>query len=110
MKSEYGDIKLNTKDYIAWDNIEIETSALPFKEHIFNSSIEDDITILDAFVIFKVSIHKFTPFLFVFFSLFRYPFRLCAFRPFLSYQKYMTSIVNIYFTDTCEKIILYCER
>ena len=30
MKSEYGDIKLNTKDYIAWDNIEIETSALPF--------------------------------------------------------------------------------
>lgn len=29
MKSEYGDIKLNTKDYIAWDNIEIETSALP---------------------------------------------------------------------------------
>lgn len=45
MKSKYGDIKLNTKDYIAWDNIEIETSALPFKEHIFNSSIEDDITI-----------------------------------------------------------------
>lgn len=45
MKSEYGDIKLNTKDYIAWDNIEIETSALPFEEHIYNSSIEDDITI-----------------------------------------------------------------
>ena len=45
MKSKYGDIKLNTKDYIAWDNIEIETSALPFEEHIFNSSIEDDITI-----------------------------------------------------------------
>ncbi len=45
MKSEYGDIKLNTKDYIAWDNIEIETSALPFEEHIFNSSIEDDIVI-----------------------------------------------------------------
>lgn len=45
MKSKYRDIKLNTKDYIAWDNIEIETSALPFKEHIFNSSIEDDIDI-----------------------------------------------------------------
>ena len=45
MKSEYGDIKLNTKDYIAWDNIEIETSALPFKEHIYNSFIEEDIDI-----------------------------------------------------------------
>lgn len=45
MKSEYGDIKLNTKDYIAWDNIEIETSALPFEEHIYNSFIEEDIDI-----------------------------------------------------------------
>lgn len=45
MKSEYGDIKLNTKDYIAWNNIEIERKALPFEEHIFNSSIEDDIVI-----------------------------------------------------------------
>lgn len=45
MKSEYGDIKLNTKDYIALDNIEIERKALPFEEHIFNSSIEDDIVI-----------------------------------------------------------------
>ena len=45
MKSKYGDIKLNTKDYIAWDNIEIERKALPFEEHIFNSSIEDDIVI-----------------------------------------------------------------
>lgn len=45
MKSEYGDIKLNTKDYIAWDNIEIERKALPFKEHIYNSNIEEDIDI-----------------------------------------------------------------
>lgn len=45
MKSEYGDIKLNTKDYIALDNIEIETSALPFEEHIYNSFIEEDIDI-----------------------------------------------------------------
>lgn len=45
MKSEYGDIKLNIKDYIAWDNIEIEKKALPFKEHIFNSNIEEDIDI-----------------------------------------------------------------
>lgn len=45
MKSEYGDIKLNTKDYIAWDNIEIETSALPFEEHIYNSNIKEDIDI-----------------------------------------------------------------
>lgn len=45
MKSEYGDIKLNTKDYIAWDNIEIERKALPFKEHIYNSNIKEDIDI-----------------------------------------------------------------
>ena len=45
MKSQFGDIKLNTKDYIALDNIEIERKALPFKEHIFNSSIEDYIDI-----------------------------------------------------------------
>lgn len=45
MKSEYGDIKLNTKDYIAWDNIEIEKMALPFEEHIYNSNIEEDIDI-----------------------------------------------------------------
>ena len=45
MKSEYGDIKLNTKDYIAWDNIEIETSALPFEQHIYNSNIDEDIDI-----------------------------------------------------------------
>ena len=45
MKSEYGDIKLNIKDYIAWDNIEIERKALPFKEHIYNSNIEEDIDI-----------------------------------------------------------------
>ena len=45
MKSEYGDIKLNIKDYIAWDNIEIEKKALPFKEHIYNSNIEEDIDI-----------------------------------------------------------------
>lgn len=45
MKSEYGDIKLNTKDYIALDNIEIERKALPFNEHIFNSYIKDDIDV-----------------------------------------------------------------
>lgn len=45
MKSEYGDIKLNTKDYIAWNNIEIEKMALPFEEHIYNSNIEEDIDI-----------------------------------------------------------------
>lgn len=45
MKSEYGDIKLNTKDYIAWNNIEIEKTALPFEEHIYNSNIEEDIDI-----------------------------------------------------------------
>lgn len=45
MKSEYGDIKLNTKDYIAWDNSEIERRALSFKEHIYNSNIKEDIDI-----------------------------------------------------------------
>ena len=45
MKSENGDIKLNTKNYIALDNIEIERRALSFKEHIYNSNIEEDIEI-----------------------------------------------------------------
>ena len=45
MKSEYGDIRLNTKDYIAWDNIEIEKKALPFEDHIYNSFENEDIDI-----------------------------------------------------------------
>ncbi len=45
MKSENGDIKLNTRKYIAWDNSEIERRALSFKEHIYNSNIEEDIDI-----------------------------------------------------------------